>query len=133
MTWISIKEKLPAENQPVLLYNINSDPDTVYGLLDNYLVSALTTKNGQPEWEDHLAAPQSLTNYTHWMPLPEPPRSEDEHARAIQMVADSIVSHHIPNDSRLNEFSFRIIVEGQAYEVSYKKDADGYWAFTRYK
>ncbi|MBS7563785.1 DUF551 domain-containing protein [Mucilaginibacter sp. Bleaf8] len=130
MNWISVKENLPAEGQPVLLYNANATDNTP---LQIYQVAALANANGVPAWAMPQAAPQSLTAYTHWMALPDPPLREDEQFEAIKMVADSIVSHHIPAGAGLQEFTFPITVEGTVYQVTYEKDIEGYWAFSRYE
>jgi hypothetical protein len=133
MNWISIKEKLPSIGQPVLLYNANAIIDAAHQQLDSYQVSALIDNNGYPEWKTSVLAPENVSNYTHWMPLPEPPIPEDEQTEAIKMVADSVLGHHVPHDARLQEFKFNIAVEGIAYEVSYLKDTEGYWTFNSYQ
>lgn len=130
MNWISVKDSLPTEGQPVLLYNADAADGAP---LQSYQIAVLVNTDGLPEWAIPQAAPQTLARYTHWAALPEPPLREDEQLEAIQMVADSIVSHHIPAGAGLREFSFPITVEGTAYRVTYEKDADGYWAFSRYE
>jgi hypothetical protein len=132
-TWIAIKNQTPALGQPVLLYDANRAKNEDVREFAKYLASELTDQNGQLEWSMAFGEAQNFHNYTHWMPLPEPPIPEDEQTEAIRMVADSVLSHHIPHDARLQEFAFNIIVEGIAYEVSYLKDTEGYWTFNSYQ
>lgn len=126
MNWIVISNQLPEIGLPVLLYNANAG---TVGLAQ-YQVSALSDQNGVLKWVIESDALQSLNTYTHWLPLPEPPN--DEHFEAIKFVADSVLSHHLPADGKLREFSFKITVEGRTYEVAYAKDTDGYWEFKSY-
>jgi len=55
--WISVKDRLPERNQRVLLY------DKMFNEIHNVVISCL------PETID--------SDYTHWMPLPEPPTDAD--------------------------------------------------------
>lgn len=109
---------MPPAGQPVLLYNANAANQP----LEEYRVFVMP--------QDGNAA-DDLSACTHWMHLPEPPN--DEQAEAIRFVADSVVSHHLPSDANAQAFDFNITVEGKAYQVTYQKDAEGYWAFNSYQ
>jgi hypothetical protein len=58
--WISVKDRLPNEDENVLTYSSNPFYETFY---INRLI-------GKDEW--------LYDGVTHWMPLPEPPESEDD-------------------------------------------------------
>lgn len=58
MSWISVKDRLPEKNQEVLVYR-ESD-----GIIISYLSWML---DNDPIWSDEVS------DYTHWMPLPEVP------------------------------------------------------------
>jgi len=60
LTWISVTEKLPEDGRTVLTY-------TMGGNIEVYLYDSTTY---QPSWYA----------VTHWMPLPKPPKKEDEKA-----------------------------------------------------
>ena len=65
--WIDVNEKLPDEIlSDVLIYSQRLDGE-FYVILGKY------TKSG---FKDELFRP--ATNVTHWMPLPEPPRTPKE-------------------------------------------------------
>jgi hypothetical protein len=69
--WISVKERLP-ENyyQDVLVYDSR----------DNCLFIAVMTYKGEwivPHYEDYEF------NITHWMPLPEPPKENEQCTRHL--------------------------------------------------
>lgn len=71
--WISIKEKLPPEDESVLIY-------TIMGMC----VAA--------RWDDRffVSKTASIAKYdvTHWMPLPEPPKDGDTNVSVKQCAAD---------------------------------------------
>ena len=56
--WISVEERLPENNQEVLVF-VNDGADT--------LINTDTYNNGWQFWYKHV---------THWQPLPEPPRGD---------------------------------------------------------
>ncbi len=61
--WISVKDKLPEKHKEVLTFR--PEPDEI---IISYLSWML---DGQPIWQDEVS------NYTHWMPLPKPPKFKD--------------------------------------------------------
>ena len=64
--WISVKDRLPTwEDGKVLIY-------TTYGIS----VAKRTTSN---KWMGEHAIPKLIT---HWMPLPEPPKKNNEEEQA---------------------------------------------------
>lgn len=50
----------------------------------------------------------------------------------IELAADSVMVNYLPKDKRSDTFSFNLSVEGRLYNVSYKKDREGYWCFSSY-
>ena len=58
--WISVKDRLPDEYIDVLTYGARPSYDVVY-------INRLIDKN---EW--------LYDGVTHWMPLPEPPKEDEE-------------------------------------------------------
>jgi hypothetical protein len=65
--WISVKDRLPDEYEPVLVY----DPDVGHGQCVMYAcwsVDGWKTEFDFDHHEDH--------GITHWMPLPTPPKEE---------------------------------------------------------
>lgn len=72
MDWISVKEKLPENNQRVLAY---------CGKTKKYFVGNVMTRQFSDgvRWrhEGAKGAMYTVTSkVTHWMPLPEPPKGE---------------------------------------------------------
>lgn len=55
--WVSVKDRMPEENVPVLVWELQG-----FAYVDVY-------KDGA--WE--VGTP-NLAKFTHWMPLPEPPK-----------------------------------------------------------
>lgn len=62
--WISVEERLPEEFEHVLTYERNNE---VSWLRVSYMYDGLWWRSGL----------KALGKVTHWMPLPEPPRSDD--------------------------------------------------------
>lgn len=59
MKWVSIKDRLPKKHEDVLAFR----PD------DGIIITRLSWMlDSEPIWADEVS------NYTHWMPLPEPPK-----------------------------------------------------------
>lgn len=65
MEWIKCSDRLPEKNKEVLCYRYQDGQDEI---IISYLSWML---NGDPIWCDEVS------NYTHWMPLPDCPRGED--------------------------------------------------------
>lgn len=61
MEWISVKERLPQSGQCVILYSVKS------GVAEG---AWLESKGHYEQWRWNAI----MTNVTHWMPLPEPPK-----------------------------------------------------------
>ena len=78
--WISVKDMLPDFDTQVLLFDNWQDNsgdihgDVRVGYLSSY--RAFSTPNGKeidPEWRSEF-----VFNITHWMPLPEPPKPDNQ-------------------------------------------------------
>ena len=72
--WISVKERLPEEDIPVLVYGqILNDPPNIIGVMRRY--------NGDQEWKYTWEAEGGFIyredDVTHWMPLPAPPKEKE--------------------------------------------------------
>jgi|GEM_PF-1243781 len=50
----------------------------------------------------------------------------------VELAADSVMVNYLPKDKQSNAFSFNLSVEGRVYNVSYRKDQQGYWCFSSY-
>lgn len=50
----------------------------------------------------------------------------------VELAADSVMVNYLPKDKTESAFSFTVSVEGKVYSVCYKKDQQGYWAFSSY-
>ena len=70
MEWISVKNEIPEDGLRLLLY---TDVPDEYGKerIGVYLGDTYWTLMGGDYYK------QKSINVTHWMPLPEPPESED--------------------------------------------------------
>ena len=73
--WISVEDRLPERKKKVLLYANTIYPEITVGRLDDWKKFDNIKKNvwivsggGYYEMEKSI---------THWMPLPEPPKSEE--------------------------------------------------------
>lgn len=72
MEWISIKDRLPKEDCPVLII-VSGQPAENITLVDAYELGSYYAGDGwcveaYPWWEN--------ARVTHWMPLPAPPKEE---------------------------------------------------------
>ena len=69
-TWISVKDRLPADYARVLFYD-----SSVLGVAYGYHVASV------PQWQMDGGLmyyhKKEYDRITHWMPLPEPPEIED--------------------------------------------------------
>lgn len=74
MSWISVKDRLPESDRPVLIYCKNGAMFTGKMQDHNFI--------GEPDviWFTYgpLGTGRRIANsrITHWMPLPEPPKEE---------------------------------------------------------
>jgi hypothetical protein len=124
MDWISVKDKLPAPQEPVLVLIHADDED--YMRFNNMQVAYYWVN----QW---IGKDSGLSEVTHWLPLPPAPQAPvDKHFEAVKFAADSVMSHYVPVDNKAQSFSFSLTVEGRAHTAYYERDADGYWDFTRY-
>lgn len=76
MEWISVKDRLPPDDEDVLVYHLDDKHITVgYFNSDNvksYIESDGNTFYIDNGWETEIPwAPKG--SVTHWMPLPKPP------------------------------------------------------------
>lgn len=67
MEWINIKDRLPAEGEPVIVWE--STGMTIAHLL------GFSSDSRKPEWIESFGN-CSFQSVTHWMELPKPPTSE---------------------------------------------------------
>lgn len=65
MEWISVKDKLPEENQNCIIWTGSAFMSAFYLGNDKW-------------WLDYYDRTQTVTSdwFTHWMPLPEPPKED---------------------------------------------------------
>lgn len=65
MNWISVKDRLPEDEEAVLVYYRFDDESKMsfYGILTYYVYDPY------PHWQHESTG----LKVTHWMPLPEPP------------------------------------------------------------
>ena len=61
--WISVKDRLPEDNEVVVIVDENGYFDVGY----------MAIWGGQVQWCSHLLYDPKVT---HWMPIPEPPKEE---------------------------------------------------------
>ena len=77
MEWISVKDRLPEDDQHVLVYHAEDFHITV-GYFESDYVQYYIESDGSKfytddGWETEISwAPKG--DVTHWMPLPEPPK-----------------------------------------------------------
>lgn len=79
--WISVKDRLPEENTPVLICTQWGD----VWMASYYSECRIVQKLFSPaHWDVETLRGGGIdfkaTEVTHWMPLPEPPGEEDENA-----------------------------------------------------
>ena len=68
--WISVKDRLPAVGEDVLVITSSSDRNmAVWRLFGN-------AENRQAHWENEVGDGLVLGAATHWMLLPQPPKGE---------------------------------------------------------
>lgn len=72
MNWISVKERLPQDEKPVLTYYGFDHGDGDLGMKFMGTLSYFCF-DPNPHWQH---ASHNLV-VTHWMPLPEPPKEEE--------------------------------------------------------
>lgn len=70
MNWISVKDRLPEDEEAVLVYYRFDDESKMsfYGILTYYV------DEPYPHWQHEGIG----LKITHWMPLPEPPEAKNE-------------------------------------------------------
>lgn len=65
MEWIGVKDRLPGENEDVLIWSMS-------GI---HLVTFWTDNNGIDRWTEEGNFTISMPSVMFWMPLPKPPHS----------------------------------------------------------
>lgn len=80
--WTSVKDRLPELDQEVLVYAVGKIDGFighhVYALCNRFVQRIFSSAPGHEMWS--LPWDYFHTDYeiTHWMPLPEPPKEEDD-------------------------------------------------------
>ena len=70
--WISVKDRLPKLDEAVLVHPKHLHIKTSY-----YAVwSLFKCHSGETIWVDKSGDGHNLTEVTHWMPLPQPPKGD---------------------------------------------------------
>ena len=83
MNWISVKDRLPGPFVPVVLLNMNCHESHIdYGCPMNrhYYDAGFLDNLGGAYWSIRGQRAIGINAYTHWMPLPAPPKVEDGNA-----------------------------------------------------
>lgn len=89
--WISVKDRLPENIEPVNIVWVNNDPETYYSSIKGKAFTGTGYyHNGKWWWyscvcEDYLCeygnSPSDEVDdaieITHWIPLPEPPKEKE--------------------------------------------------------
>lgn len=74
MEWISVKDRLPEYESTVIVNAEGFESEGYQPLLISRLMKITIDRNGEKlEWDDFQNI--GLVSVTHWMPLPEPPKS----------------------------------------------------------
>ena len=77
--WISVKDRLPEEDTPVLIYAPNTGGIWMAGYCGEYRVMQVQVRPAY--WESYGSYDECMEfkpqDVTHWMPLPEPPEGEN--------------------------------------------------------
>lgn len=78
--WVSVKDRLPEVDNPVIVYACGKN-DPIYKIV----IASITNKNAfntrletEPYWREPWQFFDTMYEITHWMPLPEPPKEDDE-------------------------------------------------------
>jgi hypothetical protein len=78
--WISVKDRLPENQNPVMVF-VPPHVDEIKGTFLGYVGMAYYTSLGEGFWcgtDGNLyGAIGMIHTPTHWMPLPEPPKEDD--------------------------------------------------------
>ncbi len=80
--WIPCSERMPELGQEVLVYAIGKDDgfigDAVTTISERFIFRLFPSSDGVEEWRSPWEYFDSNYEITHWMPLPEPPKGEQE-------------------------------------------------------
>ena len=74
MEWISVEDRLPKLGEAVALINIDRWENTAAKIERNLQDCGYLSFSGQNYWSVRAEGARSIDTYTHWMPLPEPPK-----------------------------------------------------------
>lgn len=80
--WIPCSERLPEDGQEVLVYAVGKADgfigDNVIALSERFMFRLFPAWNGVGQWKSPWEYFSSNYEITHWMPLPDPPKGEQE-------------------------------------------------------
>ena len=80
--WISVKDKMPKMDHEVLVYAVGKIDgfigDSAYAICKRFIQHILPSSPGHEVWNTPWQYFHTDFEITHWMPLPEPPKEEDE-------------------------------------------------------
>ena len=74
MNWISVKDRLPDDEEAVLIYWGFDFGKGLEGE-EYYAIAQYICSEPKPYWSEH---DKDTMVVTHWMPLPEPPEEGEE-------------------------------------------------------
>lgn len=77
MEWISVKDRLPERNDPVVLLNTSRWENTGHFERNIYDCGYLCKTGSTTYWAIRGQRATALEDYTHWMPLPPPPTDKE--------------------------------------------------------
>ena len=78
--WIPVTKRLPEVGKDVLIYAIGKSDDlsSVIAITNRMIFRLFPTSEGTEMWKSPWQYFTDNYEITHWMPLPEPPKEEDD-------------------------------------------------------
>lgn len=80
--WIPVTERLPELDQEVLVYAIGKDDgfigNAVTTISERFIFRLFPSSDGVEEWRSPWEYFNSNYEITHWMPLPDAPKGEEQ-------------------------------------------------------